>query len=153
MNRGYYDIGFDPETQRYGVPADKHPDYKPVIKELRRLVKEAKADADQHMAAVMAVPYPREKDDCDGKVGYSGGWNHTKDCPSHIAYEEAVNVIIHDPEYEARTRERNALMRSIALPAIRSNLYREPWTGSLAVRYDRAGKYAWEAELKRLGRK
>lgn len=146
------DAGWDPEGGRYGIPLAKHPEHKAIAKELKRLNAEAKRDHDEHLAAVMAVEYPREDDGCGGTVG-KWGFEHAKSCLTLARYENETSAVIHDEAYRDRVRSRMAETRTLTAPLVQSGLYREPYTGSLSVRYDRVGKQAWEKELQRLGRK
>lgn len=130
----YYDLGYDPAKGRYGIPLREHPDYRDAAKKLAATAKALREQSDRHLVEAMAwfeahpeanTTYGPERD------------------------PELVALFARQGEESKGLR---AEQRAIVDPLVKTNLYR--WDGGmLSVRYDRVGKHAWEAELKRLGRK
>lgn len=141
---GYWNIGYDPVKGRYGLPAREHPDYKALykaMKEQEAAHKEwAKRKSDGYMALLDAMT---DEERAGLHEQYMADRSNS---PYAALYAEAAAKAGPEP---VLPDEVVVLLRA----AYASNLYRRDGLGDLSVRHDRAGKMAWERELKRLGRK
>lgn len=136
---GYWNTGYDPVKNRYGIPASQHPDYKVLHKAMRDLDKAKQARSE----AIVEYLFTDE-----GKAFAAEHTNPDGDALGIAAAREHAETVLFPP-IPGLTPEMEALKRQ----AYASNLYRRDGLGDLSVRHDRAGKLAWEQELKRLGRK